>query len=62
MEIVPIPCASILRTTRASHLPYNAKSEKNIEIVLDIQGDEPLISPLHIDEVIHFHKRRSPYR
>ncbi len=33
MEIVPAPCASILRTTRASHLPYNAKSEKNVEIV-----------------------------
>ena len=27
VEIVPIPCASMLRTTRASHLQYNAKSE-----------------------------------
>ncbi len=25
VEIVPTPCASILRTTTASHLPYNAK-------------------------------------
>ena len=28
VEIVPTPCASILGTIRASHLPYNAKSEK----------------------------------
>ena len=33
-EIVPTPCASILRTTRASHLPYNAKSEKLLKLCI----------------------------
>ena len=28
VEIVPTSCTSILRTTRASHLPYNAKFQK----------------------------------
>lgn len=27
------------------------------DFILDIQGDEPLISPLHIDEVIRFHHK-----
>ena len=31
------------------------KLKKKYDIVLDIQGDEPLISPFHIDQVINFH-------
>lgn len=27
------------------------------DFIVDIQGDEPLISPLHIDEVIKFHQK-----
>ena len=33
------------------------KIKKKYDIVIDIQGDEPLISPFHIDQVINFHKR-----
>ncbi len=33
------------------------KMEKKFDFVVDIQGDEPLISPYHIDEVIKFHKK-----
>ena len=32
------------------------KEDKKYDFVLDIQGDEPLISPYHIDEVIKFHE------
>lgn len=31
--------------------------KKKFELILDIQGDEPLLSPVHIDEVIRFHKK-----
>ena len=31
------------------------KLKKKYDFVVDIQGDEPLISPYHIDEVINFH-------
>ena len=27
------------------------------DLIIDIQGDEPLISPYHIDQVIDFHKK-----
>tara|TARA_B100000989_G_scaffold66173_1_gene46007 strand:+ start:1819 stop:2574 length:756 start_codon:yes stop_codon:yes gene_type:complete len=33
------------------------KIKKKYDIVIDIQGDEPLISPFHIDQVINFHKK-----
>ena len=33
------------------------KEGKKYDFVLDIQGDEPLISPHHIDEVIRFHEK-----
>tara|TARA_B100001027_G_scaffold211346_1_gene179437 strand:+ start:381 stop:1133 length:753 start_codon:yes stop_codon:yes gene_type:complete len=33
---------------------YN-KLKKDYELIIDIQGDEPLISPHHIDEVINYH-------
>tara|TARA_B110001452_G_C15181412_1_gene410361 strand:- start:119 stop:862 length:744 start_codon:yes stop_codon:yes gene_type:complete len=32
------------------------KEGKKYDFILDIQGDEPLISPYHIDEVIMFHE------
>lgn len=35
------------------------KLKKNFDLVVDIQGDEPLISPLHIDKVIDFHLKNS---
>ena len=31
--------------------------EKKFDLILDIQGDEPLISPYHIDQIINFHKK-----
>ena len=33
------------------------KENENYDFIIDIQGDEPLISPYHIDEVIKFHKK-----
>ena len=30
-------------------------------LVVDIQGDEPLVSPLHIDKVIEFHEKKFQY-
>ena len=27
------------------------------DLIIDIQGDEPLINPRHIDQVIKFHKK-----
>ena len=33
------------------------KNKKKYDLILDIQGDEPLISPYHIDKVIDFHKK-----
>lgn len=33
------------------------KENKKYDLILDIQGDEPLISPYHIDEVIKFHEK-----
>jgi len=33
------------------------KLGKKFDIIVDIQGDEPLISPFHIDQVINFHKK-----
>tara|TARA_B100000795_G_scaffold57265_1_gene37918 strand:- start:4061 stop:4804 length:744 start_codon:yes stop_codon:yes gene_type:complete len=33
------------------------KQKKKYDLVIDIQGDEPLLNPKHIDEVINFHKK-----
>jgi len=33
------------------------KIGKNYNFVIDIQGDEPLISPIHIDRIIEHHKK-----
>ena len=30
---------------------------KKYDFIIDVQGDEPLISPYHIDQVIKFHKQ-----
>ena len=39
---------------------YNKIREK-FQLIVDIQGDEPLISPNHIDKVIEFHKKNMNY-
>ena len=31
------------------------KNKKNYKLVVDVQGDEPLLSPRHIDKIIDFH-------
>ena len=33
------------------------KIKKDYNLVVDIQGDEPLIDPKHIDKVVEFHLR-----
>ena len=33
------------------------KQKKKYDLIIDIQGDEPLISPYHIDQVIMYHKK-----
>ena len=33
------------------------KLKKKYDLIIDIQGDEPLISPHHIDQVIGFHQK-----
>jgi len=33
------------------------KQKKKYDLIIDIQGDEPLISPYHIDQVIMHHKQ-----
>jgi len=33
------------------------KIKKKYNLIIDIQGDEPLVSPIHIDKVINFHKK-----
>lgn len=33
------------------------KQKNSYDLIVDIQGDEPLISPDHIDKVIEFHKK-----
>ena len=42
--------------TERVHEAYK-KIKKKYDLVVDIQGDEPLISPIHIDQVINFHKK-----
>ncbi len=37
------------------------KINNKYDLVVDIQGDEPLISPLHIDKVIDFHLKNLKY-
>jgi 3-deoxy-manno-octulosonate cytidylyltransferase (CMP-KDO synthetase) len=37
------------------------KLKKNYDLIVDIQGDEPLISPYHIDEIIKCHLKNKDY-
>ena len=37
---------------------YN-KLKNKYDFVVDIQGDEPLISPYHIDQIVNFHKKNN---
>ena len=43
-------------TERITEVLINLKEK--YDLVVDIQGDEPLISPSHIDKVINFHKKK----
>ena len=38
-----------------------SKVKQKYDFVIDIQGDEPLISPLHIDKVVKFHQKNFNY-
>tara|TARA_B110000027_G_C16079813_1_gene283095 strand:- start:190 stop:933 length:744 start_codon:yes stop_codon:yes gene_type:complete len=33
------------------------KQKKKYDLIVDIQGDEPLLNPKHIDQIIKFHKK-----
>lgn len=35
------------------------KQKSSYDLIVDIQGDEPLISPDHIDKVVNFHEKNS---
>tara|TARA_Y100000768_G_C23987135_1_gene689619 strand:- start:16 stop:765 length:750 start_codon:yes stop_codon:yes gene_type:complete len=37
------------------------KINKKYDLIVDVQGDEPLISPLHIDKVIDYHFKNYNY-
>lgn len=38
-----------------------AKKIKSVKLVIDIQGDEPLVDPQDIDKVIKFHKKNKQF-
>ena len=38
-------------------LEASNKIKKKYDLIVDIQGDEPLLNPQHIDRVINFHKK-----
>ena len=44
-------------TDRICEAYIKIKNKKDYDLVVDIQGDEPLVSPIHIDKVIEFHKK-----
>lgn len=37
------------------------KLNKKFDLVVDVQGDEPLISPYHIDQVVNYHLKNLKY-
>lgn len=37
------------------------KINKEYDFIVDIQGDEPFISPKHIDQVVEYHKKNENY-
>ena len=45
------------RITEVAH-----KLKEKYDFIVDIQGDEPLISPDHIDRVLKFHEKKSIFR
>ena len=40
---------------------YEVAKKKKAELIIDIQGDEPLVSPDSIDKVIKFHKKNKNF-
>jgi 3-deoxy-manno-octulosonate cytidylyltransferase (CMP-KDO synthetase) len=38
-----------------------AKKFRNLELIIDIQGDQPLIDPISIDKTISFHKKNKKF-
>ena len=48
-------------TERITEGFLNLKNYSKYDLVLDIQGDEPLISPLHIKKIIQFHQKNIKY-
>ena len=38
-----------------------AKKFKRLELVVDIQGDQPLINPRSIDQTIEFHRKNKNF-
>ena len=46
-------------TERITEGFLSLKNKTKYDFVLDIQGDEPLISPLHIKKIIQFHKKNN---
>ena len=38
-----------------------AKKFKKLELVIDVQGDQPLIDPYSIDKTIDFHKKNKQF-
>ena len=38
-----------------------AKKLKNVELIVDIQGDQPLINPTSIDKTIEFHQKNKNF-
>ncbi len=48
-------------TERITEGFLSLKNNSIYDFVLDIQGDEPLINPLHIKKIIQFHKKNIKY-
>lgn len=40
---------------------YEVAKRKKVQLIIDIQGDEPLVSPDSIDRVIKFHKKNKNF-
>lgn len=40
---------------------YEVAKKKKAELIIDIQGDEPLVSPVSIDLVVKFHKKNKNF-
>ena len=40
---------------------YEVAKKKKAELIIDIQGDQPLIDPIAIDKVIDFHKKNKHF-